>query len=132
MKRVIVGVDSSAGARAALRWAHREATRWEVPLVAVEAWEFSPLIVATDAPTQIDELTEAVTHRLHRVLEEELGADVAASVEARVIEDAPVRALLPQPAAGLGEPAGGALRAVPGGHRATPSRRGRRRRVAGR
>ncbi|MCU0268558.1 MAG: universal stress protein [Acidimicrobiales bacterium] len=96
MKRVIVGVDSSAGARAALRWAHREATRWEVPLVAVEAWEFSPLIVATDAPTQIDELTEAVTHRLHRVLEEELGADVAASVEARVIEDAPVRALLDQ------------------------------------
>jgi nucleotide-binding universal stress UspA family protein len=94
MERVIVGVDGSDGARAALRWADAEARRWEVPLVAVWAWEFSPLLVATDAPVELDKLEEANRHRMHSVLVEELGAERAAAVQPLVTEDHPARALL--------------------------------------
>jgi nucleotide-binding universal stress UspA family protein len=94
VERVIVGVDGSEGARAALRWAAEEAERWGVPLVAVWAWEFSPLIIATDVPTGIGALSETVASRLREVLVAELGEDRADRVEALVVEDTPVRALL--------------------------------------
>jgi nucleotide-binding universal stress UspA family protein len=94
MRRVIVGVDGSDGARAALRWAAAEAAQWSVPLVALWAWEFSPLIVATDAPTEIDELGRAVAARMREVLVAELGEDGADAVESIVVEDHPVRAIL--------------------------------------
>ncbi|WP_208028300.1 universal stress protein [Rhabdothermincola sediminis] len=96
MNRVIVGVDGSDGSRAALRWAASEAERWGAPLVAVWAWEFSPLIVATNAPTEIEELSQAVAQRLRETLVEELGEDGADRVEAHVVEGTPVRALLDQ------------------------------------
>jgi nucleotide-binding universal stress UspA family protein len=99
MKRVIVGVDGSDGSRAALRWAASEAARWGAPLVAVWAWEFSPLIVATNAPTEIEELSQAVAQRLRETLVEELGEDAADRVEAHVVEGPPVRALLDQASA---------------------------------
>jgi nucleotide-binding universal stress UspA family protein len=94
MRRVVVGVDGSEGARAALQWAVAEADQWGVPLVAVWAWEFSPLIVATDAPVKLQELGAAVEEQLREVLEEELGETRAAAVEMRPVEDAPVRALI--------------------------------------
>lgn len=94
MRRVIVGVDGSDGSKAALRWAAAEAERWDVPLVAVWAWEFSPLIVATDAPTELDELSRAVATRLRETLVAELGEDGADRVEPLIVEDAPVRAIL--------------------------------------
>jgi nucleotide-binding universal stress UspA family protein len=94
MNRVIVGVDGSDGSHAALRWAAAAADQWRVPLVAVWAWEFSPFIVATDAPTEIDELSRAVAHRLHETLVAELSEERADRVESLVVEDAPVRALL--------------------------------------
>ena len=94
MERVIVGVDGSDGSRHALRWAAAEADQWGVPLVAVWAWEFSPLIVATEAPTDIEELSKAVAQRLHTTLVEELGEEGADRVDPMVVEDAPVRALL--------------------------------------
>jgi nucleotide-binding universal stress UspA family protein len=94
MDRVIVGVDGSDGARAALRWANAEAQAWRVPLVAVWAWEFSPLVVATDAPVELDRLEEANRQGLHKVLVEELGVERADAVEGQVVEGHPVRALL--------------------------------------
>lgn len=94
MNKVIVGVDGSEGSRAALRWAAAEADRWDAPLVAVWAWEFSPLIVATDAPTEIEELSRVVAQRLHETLVAELGEERADRVESEVVEDTPVRALL--------------------------------------
>jgi len=94
MERVIVGVDGSEGARAALRWAAEEARCWSVPLVAVWAWEFTPLIVATDVPTELHELSERVATRLREVLVAELGEDAADRVEPLVVEDTPARALL--------------------------------------
>ena len=94
MERVIVGVDGSDGSRHALRWAAAEANQWGVPLVAVWAWEVSPLIVATEAPPDIEELSKAVAQRLHTTLVEELGEEGADRVDPMVVEDAPVRALL--------------------------------------
>jgi len=93
MDRVIVGIDGSPGSRAALCFAADEADVWGVPLVAVESWEFSPLIVATDAPTRVEELSKAVAAKLHATLVDVLG-DRADTVEEVIVEDAPVRALL--------------------------------------
>lgn len=94
MQHVVVGVDGSDGSRAALRWSAAEATQWGVPLVAVWAWEFSPLIVVTDAPIEIEALRASVQARLQETLVGELGEDRAAHVEARAVEDAPARALI--------------------------------------
>lgn len=94
MERVIVGIDGSDGATAALRWAAAEAARWEAPLVAVWAWEFSPLMAITDVPLQLDQFQAAVTENLQAVLVAELGEDRAAAVETRVVSDPPVRALV--------------------------------------
>jgi nucleotide-binding universal stress UspA family protein len=94
MDRVIVGIDGSDGARAALRWAAAAAEQWGVPLIAVWAWEFSPLVVATDAPVELDRLEDANRHRLHTVLTEELGEEGAARATAQLVEDSAVRALL--------------------------------------
>ena len=94
MKHVVVGLDGSDGSRAALRWAAAEAQQWGVPLVAVWAWEFSPLIVATDVPIELEQLQASVSERLHAVLLEELGATRVEEVDARPTEDAPVRALI--------------------------------------
>jgi nucleotide-binding universal stress UspA family protein len=94
MRKVVVGLDGSEGSRAALQWAVAEADQWGVPLVVVWAWEFSPLIVATDAPLKLEELGAAVQEQLQDVLTEELGAERASTVEKRAVEDAPVRALI--------------------------------------
>jgi nucleotide-binding universal stress UspA family protein len=63
-------------------------------LVAVRGWEFSPLIVATSAPVDIDELASSVRDQLHEVVAEELGDDPGVQIEERAVEDSPVRALL--------------------------------------
>lgn len=94
MERVVVGLDGSDGARAALRWAVAEADQWKAPLVVVWAWEFSPLLVATDAPVALDDLEDANRHVLTTVLTEELGAERAERVDTRLVEDVPVNALL--------------------------------------
>lgn len=96
MDKVVVGVDGSAGSRAALRWAVAEAARWKVPLVAVEAWEFSPLLFTADVPVQVDELRDTVHRHLHEVVAEEVGDHTDVVIEALVVEDAVVPALLAQ------------------------------------
>jgi nucleotide-binding universal stress UspA family protein len=94
MQKVVVGVDGSDGSRAALRWAAAEAEQWSVPLVAVWAWEFSPLVVATDVPVDLRELEAGVRDRLAEVLADELGEAKAATVDARAVEDGPSEALI--------------------------------------
>lgn len=92
--KVVAAVDGSDGSRAALRWAAREAAAHGAHLVAVEAWEFSPLIFAADVPVQVDELRATVERHLHEVVVDELGEEPVVPVEERVVEDAPVPALL--------------------------------------
>lgn len=94
MDRVIVGIDGSPGSRAALRFAAQEAERWGVPLVAVQAWELSPLLVAAGPVPETEEMSKEVARQLDEVLVEELGADRADTVETMVVEDPAVRALL--------------------------------------
>jgi nucleotide-binding universal stress UspA family protein len=100
MDKVIVGVDGSAGSRAALDWALDEAARWGAPLVAVEAWEFTPLAFTVEVPVRIDELRETIQQHLHQVVAEAVArrpADApSVEVEALVVEDAVVPALLTQ------------------------------------
>ncbi|MCC5953452.1 MAG: universal stress protein [Acidimicrobiia bacterium] len=95
MDKVIVGVDGSLASRAAVRWAAREAQAHGVPLVAIEAWEFSPLVFAADVPVQIDDLRSTVTTHLEETVADVLGDDFAdVSVERKIVEEAPVPALL--------------------------------------
>lgn len=96
MDKVVVGVDGSPGSRAALSWARAEARQWQVPLVAVEAWEFSPLLFTSDVPVQLDELRETVRAHLHDQVADVIGEDTDVAVEAVVVEDAPVPAVLSQ------------------------------------
>lgn len=99
MSKVVVGVDGSEASRAAVRWAAAEAALRGVPLVAVEAWEFSPLIFAADVPVALDELRSTVEEHLSGVVRDEVGEPGPETVE-RVVEEAPVPALLGQVAAG--------------------------------
>jgi nucleotide-binding universal stress UspA family protein len=71
--RVVVGFQGSEEARAALRWAAQEAARWEAALVVVRAWEFSPLVAFTDAPTDPGELRTAIEQATRNDIAEELG-----------------------------------------------------------
>lgn len=94
MTKVVVGVDGSPASRAAVRWAAEQARLRNTELVAVESWEFSPLIFAADVPVALDELRASVVNHLHSVVEAEAGA--ASSVTELVVEKAPVPALLEQ------------------------------------
>jgi nucleotide-binding universal stress UspA family protein len=94
MSKVVVGVDGSAASRAAVRWAAEQARLRDSQLVAVEAWEFSPLIFAADVPVALDELRSSVANHLHAVVVEEAGTDL--EVTEMVVEKAPAPALLEQ------------------------------------
>jgi nucleotide-binding universal stress UspA family protein len=93
MAKIVVGVDGSEASRAAVRWAAAEAAVRGVDLVAVEAWEFSPLIFAADVPVALDELRATVTEHLHGVVADEV-TDPSVRVSEVVGEKAPVPALL--------------------------------------
>lgn len=94
MSKVVVGVDGSDASRAALRWAAEEADLRSARLVAVEAWEFSPLIFAADVPVALDELRSTVSGHLDEVISEEIGDRSGLDIDVRVVEEAPVPALL--------------------------------------
>ena len=91
--RIVVGVDGSAEAEAALVWARDQAARWDARVVAIQAWEFTPLVVATDAPVDLGELRDATEESLRRQVETVFGPD-ADKVECRVVEELPARAIL--------------------------------------
>lgn len=92
-ERIVVGVDGSQGALAALRWAAAEAARWDASVVAVQAWEFTPLIVATEAPVDLAELRQETDEQLDAQVREAFG-DQEGRVERRVVEELPARAVL--------------------------------------
>lgn len=94
MDRVIVGIDGSEGSRVALRFAADEARQWGVPLVAVRAWEYPHLIAPTSSVPDSEEMSKAIAGQLNSTIEEVLGPDAADTVEAVVVDDPPVRAIL--------------------------------------
>jgi nucleotide-binding universal stress UspA family protein len=93
VKRIVVGVDGSDGALAAMRWTAAEAAQWDADVVAVQAWEFTPLVVATDAPIDLQQLRADTDTQLDRQVREIFG-DREARVERRVVEDLPANAVL--------------------------------------
>src|SRR5687768_9141352 len=96
MGRVVVGVDESSGAAAALRWAIREADTRTWSLTAVLAWgfldqhhavtgqPFDPSYSESDAVAALDAIVAAAIGT----------AGAAAIVERTVINDLAARALL--------------------------------------
>jgi nucleotide-binding universal stress UspA family protein len=93
VSRIVVGVDGSEGSRAAAQWAAEEAARWDASVVVVQAWEFTPLVIATDAPIDLVELRSQADAALAQEVQELFG-DRAGSVEARVVEELPANAIL--------------------------------------
>lgn len=95
VRRVIVGFDGSEGAGDALRWAHAEAERWSCPLVVLRTWEFTPLLAATNAPTDLDELASRVAEHASTEIEEVLGVAPSSDgpVHLAVVEGAPAHVL---------------------------------------
>jgi nucleotide-binding universal stress UspA family protein len=106
---IVVGVDASAAAKAALRWAVDEGRLRQAAVVAVHAWEVPALALApvdvVPAPPPIDlvsltkELGEAAEQLVRHVVEEVAGD--AAGVEVRpVATEGPAPTVLVEAARG--------------------------------
>lgn len=93
VQRIVVASDGSEGALAALRWAADEAERWDADVVAVHAWEFTPLVVATEAPIDLAELRQGADTALDDQVRAAFG-DREDRVVRKVVEDLPASAIL--------------------------------------
>jgi nucleotide-binding universal stress UspA family protein len=95
MCRIVVGVDESAGAADALRWAVREAKVRDWSLTAVLAWGFldqhHPTVGAPFDPTYGE--ADAVA-ALESIVAATVGTAAAATIEQIVVNDLPAAALL--------------------------------------
>jgi nucleotide-binding universal stress UspA family protein len=95
MGRIVVGVDGSDHARAALRWAQREARLRGDELTAVLAWGlFDQLHAGGGTSFDPDYGPSDAAAALAAVVEETLGSEAAAGIEQLVVCDLPARALL--------------------------------------
>jgi nucleotide-binding universal stress UspA family protein len=94
-ERIVVGVDGSSGARAALQWAADEARRRQARLDVVLAYrrpvdEYPPLYPAPSDP----ELRAAARERLQKIVNSEGLEDGESDLCQLAIPGAPARALL--------------------------------------
>ena len=104
MEGIVVGVDDSESAKAALRWAVEEGRLRSVPVTAVHAWEaqlMSPIDVGPgapgpmlDLPVILEETKKAAEELARRIVREV--ADEASGVEVRAVavEGSPASALV--------------------------------------
>jgi nucleotide-binding universal stress UspA family protein len=90
MKKIVVGVDGSAGSQVALEWAAGEAHLHGARLEPVIAWEFPPM---TDyyVPTRA-ELESAAVAAIEKMVAQLDATDVV--VEPQTVEGSPAVALL--------------------------------------
>ena len=97
MGKIVVGVDGSAGSRAALRWAHTEAVLRACPLEVVTVWQF-PVMTSLPAFGAIpppEDLSGAAESSLQEILQEEgVASTDAVAVTATVAEGSAAAALL--------------------------------------
>jgi nucleotide-binding universal stress UspA family protein len=100
MSVIVVGVDHSAGARQALRFALEEAKLRGAPLRAVHAWQFGYVGVTgmegalPAAGGQLDEFRDAAAAALDATLGETIPDAGDVDVERRVVEGAPASVLV--------------------------------------
>lgn len=100
MAVIVVGVDHSEGAKAALRFALEEATLREATLRVVHAWQYG-YIGATGFEGSypalggdIKELRDAAASDLEATLREAIPETGTVEVERRVVKDRPAAALV--------------------------------------
>ncbi len=91
--RIVVGVDGSAPARAALARAALEAVRSGSVLCAVTAWE-PPTTLGWAPPVPDEDVAEAARGTLQRTLAEILGPEPEMPVETDVVQGHPAPVLL--------------------------------------
>jgi nucleotide-binding universal stress UspA family protein len=100
MSVIVVGVDHSAGAKQALRFALEEAKLRGAPLRAVHAWQFGYVGVTgmegalPAAGGQLDEFRDAAAAALDATLGETIPDAGDVDVERRVVEGAPAAVLV--------------------------------------
>jgi nucleotide-binding universal stress UspA family protein len=96
MGRIVVGVDESDNARAALAWAMAEARLRDDQLEAVTAWH-EPYLGGTamvPLPIDPDSLEESHRNRLEIIIAEVRGDDPGPAVEATLVRGTATAALL--------------------------------------
>ncbi|HVB05777.1 MAG TPA: universal stress protein [Acidimicrobiales bacterium] len=99
MGRIVVGVDGSEPSKRALELAARQAHLTGDLLQVVTAWELPPLFASssaaavTEIPVDLDLAGEA-EERLHRTIDEVLGAEHGLELHTTVVEGHPAPSLL--------------------------------------
>jgi nucleotide-binding universal stress UspA family protein len=92
-RRIVVGVDGSMGANAALRWAVRQAAATGVDVVeAVNAWELSGSVLPP--PVGVYDPQQLAADVLHEAVTGELGENPEVRVKELVMPGPPRQALL--------------------------------------
>jgi nucleotide-binding universal stress UspA family protein len=100
MAVIVVGVDHSEGAKAALRFALEEATLRQATLRVVHAWQYAYIgatgLEGSYPPVggDIKELRDAAANDLEATLRESIPDTDTVEVERRVVEDRPAAALV--------------------------------------
>jgi nucleotide-binding universal stress UspA family protein len=97
----VVGVDASAGSRAALRWAHEEAALRGTTLTAVTVWQYPVLttLPAFGTLPPIEDLSKEADAALHAVLDEEHVTSTDVVPVETVVAEGPAAAALLEAAA---------------------------------
>jgi nucleotide-binding universal stress UspA family protein len=95
MEKIIVGMDQSDSAAAALRWAVREGDQRGWPVMALLAWGHLDHHLLDDADG-VDHLYDEETARktLDEAVARAVGAGVATTVETTVVHETPAEALI--------------------------------------
>lgn len=101
---VVVGVDDSAAAKAAVKLAFDAAQTRGVPLIAVNAWDFGPYDAfnAEIWDRSMTDITEGMTQRVSELMADEMAAYPQVKVEIKVRRGRPENVLVEESAgAGL-------------------------------
>jgi nucleotide-binding universal stress UspA family protein len=105
MSKIVVGIDGSDPAWAALRWALDEGRLRGVPVVALHAWEppvvplvpvadLAPAVPPIDVAGLTGEFAAAAETLVRRVVEEVAGSEPGVEVRPVAVEDAAPSALV--------------------------------------
>jgi nucleotide-binding universal stress UspA family protein len=95
-EKIVVGVDDSAGARAALAWAGRQAEATGADLSVVHVFELNLAWIDAydpEIPVWADRGREIAQRLLVRVVQEVLGERAAETVELEAVEGDPAQTL---------------------------------------
>jgi len=96
-KTIVVGVDGSAGSRAALTWAAAEAADHGAELVVVNVWEHTLLPPAGSVSVSehyVPDPSQRTADDLVQVIKEELGEQPPVVVQPRVKQGSPAKVLI--------------------------------------